>query len=84
MMQDVFSNPDTLHVIRKSLKAKFDTDEGLLGSKELPMIVLDYDGGPSRIATSMLRAKGYTAFSCGGFPALRKFVLTRGSCRITP
>ena len=84
MMQDVFGNPDALYTIWKSLKAKFDIEESLLGSKELPIVLLDYDGDVSRIAASILRAKGYTAFSCGGFPILRTFVLTRGICKVIP
>ena len=67
MMRDVFGNPDALHMIWKSVKTKFDTDHGLLGSREPPINVLDYDGEPSQIATSIPHAKGYIAFSCGGF-----------------
>ena len=82
MMRDVFGNPDNLHTLWKGLKIKFDDGEKMLSPKKLPMIVLCYDGETSQMATSLLRAKGYTAFSvCGGSPALRKFATSRGQSR---
>lgn len=78
-MRDIFGDPDALHRLWKGLKVKFDDGKKLFSSKKLPTIVLCYDGDTSQIATSILRAKGYTAFSvCGGFPALRKFATSRG------
>ncbi|MCJ1265025.1 hypothetical protein MMC22_004900 [Lobaria immixta] len=81
-MQDVFGNTDALHKLWKGLQIKFDGGEKILGSKKLAVIVLCYDGEISQMATSILRAKGYTAFSvCGGFPALRKSTMSRGHSR---
>ena len=78
-MRDVFGKPNALHMLWESLKIRFDTDEEVLGSKELPLIILCYDGDTSQMATSLLRAKGFTAFSIsGGFPALKRFVLSQG------
>lgn len=76
---DIFGNPDVLHMLWKRLKNKFDNDGEMLGSKKLPLIILCYDGDASQVATSLLRAKGFTTFSVsGGFPALKRSVLFRG------
>ncbi|KAL8733934.1 MAG: hypothetical protein Q9181_003385 [Wetmoreana brouardii] len=78
MIRDVFGNPEALHTLWKGLKIKFDDDQECLSSKKQPIIVLCYDGDTSQIATSMLRAKGYKAFSvCGGFLALWKLATHR-------
>ena len=82
ILRDVFENPDALYLLWKGLQVKFDDGENVLGSKKLPLIVLCYDGEISQMATSILRAKGYTAFSVnGGFPALRKSAMSRGHSR---
>ena len=78
MVQDLFGNPDALHILWKGLKTKFDDGEGILGSKNLSMNILCYDGDASQLATSLLRAKGYTAFRVrGGFPALKELAVSR-------
>lgn len=77
-MSDVFGNPNALHLLWHDLKTKFDDGEVILGPKTTPMIVLCYDGESSQIATSLLRARGYIAFSVsGGFPALHKSMESR-------
>lgn len=79
MLEDVFGDPDALHAVWESLKMKFDADEEMVGLRRLPVIVLCYNGETSQVATSMLRAKGYEAFSiCGGFSALRESTLSQG------
>ena len=76
-MRDVFGNSDALHLLWTELKRKFKDEEKILSPKKLPVVVLCYDGDVSQMATSILRAKGYEAFSvCGGFSALRKVTAT--------
>lgn len=76
-IRDLFGDPDTLHMIWTGLQAKFDKDEKVLSPKKQPIVILCYDGDTSQTATSILRAKGYTAFSvCGGFSALRRVTPT--------
>ncbi|KAL8996291.1 MAG: hypothetical protein Q9169_004177 [Polycauliona sp. 2 TL-2023] len=75
---DLFGDADTLHMIWTGLQAHFGGAEGLLGPKGLPIVLLCYDGDTSQMATSILRAKGHTAFSVsGGFSALRRVTPTR-------
>ncbi|KAI4221782.1 MAG: hypothetical protein L6R36_006639 [Xanthoria steineri] len=75
---DLFGDPDTLHTIWTGLQTKFERSERLISPKSLPIVILCYDGDTSQVATSILRAKGHTAFSvCGGFSALRRVTPTR-------
>ncbi|QDS72599.1 hypothetical protein FKW77_001460 [Venturia effusa] len=68
---DIFSDANALHMHWKNLKNKFDTESPRLGSKNLSLLVLCYDGETSRLAVSILRAMGYSAFSVfGGYAAL--------------
>ncbi|KAL8980139.1 MAG: hypothetical protein Q9205_004698 [Flavoplaca limonia] len=77
-IRDLFGNPETLHMIWTGLQSKFIQGEKELSPKKLPIVILCYDGDTSQMATSILRAKGYTAFSvCGGFCALKRFTPTR-------
>ncbi|KAL8758765.1 MAG: hypothetical protein Q9199_001240 [Rusavskia elegans] len=76
-IRDLFGDPDTLHMIWTGLQAKFDKDEKVLSPKKQRIVILCYDGDTSQTATSILRAKGYTAFSVsGGFSALRRVTPT--------
>ena len=78
-IHDVFGQAETLHMLWKDLKAKFDDRERIATEKDMPTIVLCYYGDASQVATSILRAKGITAFSVdGGFHALRDLSLARG------
>ena len=77
-IRDLFGDPETLHMIWTRLQTKFIKGEKGLSPKRLPIVILCYDGDTSQMATSILRAKGYTAFSvCGGFCALKRFTPTR-------
>lgn len=62
----------------KNLKVKFDAESARLGSKNSSLVVLCYDGETSRLAVSILRAQGYSAFSVfGGYHALMDCVKAR-------
>jgi rhodanese-related sulfurtransferase len=68
---DIFSDSNALRMHWANLKAKMIDEAKRLGSKSSSLIVLCYDGETSRLAVSILRAQGYTAFSVfGGYPAL--------------
>ena len=70
---DIFGDPHSLNMHWTNLRAKFDDEAARLGSKATPLLVLCYDGEASRLATSILRARGHKAFSVfGGFSALRE------------
>jgi rhodanese-related sulfurtransferase len=70
-----FSDPSTLAALWTRLEAQFSAPSENLASsmKEKQILVVCYDGDSSRVATSVLRAKGYKTNSVkGGFRALRK------------
>jgi rhodanese-related sulfurtransferase len=70
---DIFQDPNALPMHRTNLRVKFSEEVDRLGSKTSPLFVLCYDGETSRLATSILRAAGYTRLSVsGGFSALRR------------
>ena len=86
---DIFADSDALHMHWTNLRRKFAVEDGedddddvvgRLGSKvkkasSSPLLVICYDGETSRLATSILRAKGHEAFSVlGGFGALLGYV----------
>ena len=73
--KDIFGDANAIHMFWTHLRAKLDNEKGLLGCKEQPLLILCYDGDPSRLATSMLRAEGYLAFSAaGGYTALWSYL----------
>lgn len=77
---DIYSDSNALHMHWKNLKAKFIDDCVRLGSKTSSLLVLCYDGETSRLAVSILRAQGYSAFSVfGGYRALVDCVKARKS-----
>ncbi|RDL35206.1 uncharacterized protein BP5553_07137 [Venustampulla echinocandica] len=79
MTEDVFGDPNAIYLHWGNLKSKFDLEGHRIGSKHSPVLILCYDGDISRLATSMLRGRGYTAFGVqGGFPALRLYLKERG------
>lgn len=70
-----FSEPQVLESLWRRLEDTFKTPgkelRDIIHSKET--LLLCYDGDSARVATSVLRAKGYEADSVkGGFKALRK------------
>ncbi|KAI1080698.1 tryptophan synthase beta subunit-like PLP-dependent enzyme [Whalleya microplaca] len=67
-----FSDPAVLASLWPKLDARFSSpDQSLLSIQGKRILVLCYDGDSSRVATSVLRAKGYEADSLrGGFRAL--------------
>jgi rhodanese-related sulfurtransferase len=68
---DIFSDANALRMHWTNLKAKFVDEGSMLSSKAAPLIVLCYDGETSRLAVSILRAQGYSAFSVlGGYAGL--------------
>ncbi|RYP82096.1 hypothetical protein DL769_001755 [Monosporascus sp. CRB-8-3] len=75
---DLFADPETVYEVWKSLRALFLEDDGAsqlmgeIGRRGFPSLVLCYDGDASRLATSILRAKGVEAFSvAGGFRGIQ-------------
>ena len=70
-----FSDPSTLATLWTRLETYFSAPpETLLSAmKDKQILVVCYDGDASRVASSVLRAKGYETNSVkGGFMALRK------------
>ncbi|KAH9986979.1 tryptophan synthase beta subunit-like PLP-dependent enzyme [Xylariaceae sp. FL0662B] len=67
-----FSDPAVLESLWPKLDARFSSpDQSLLSIQGKRILVLCYDGDSSRVATSVLRARGYEADSLrGGFKAL--------------
>lgn len=75
---DIYSDSNALHMHWRNLKSKFEAESARLGSKTSPLLVLCYDGETSRLAVSILRAQGYSAFSVfGGYHALMDSVKAR-------
>jgi rhodanese-related sulfurtransferase len=73
---DIFGNSKMIELFWTRLRTKFKESENL-GSKKLSLIVICYDGETSRLGTSILRAKGYTAYSIsGGFRSLAEYIST--------
>ncbi|KAF2674409.1 tryptophan synthase beta subunit-like PLP-dependent enzyme [Microthyrium microscopicum] len=69
---DIFGNPSALYVHWADLQAKVDYEENRLGSKKEKVVVICYDGEVARLTTSILRGRGYTAYSVsGGYKSLR-------------
>ncbi|KAF2257922.1 tryptophan synthase beta subunit-like PLP-dependent enzyme [Lojkania enalia] len=68
---DIYSDPEAVFLFWSALKSKIEAEKERLGSSRT-ILVLCYEGETSRLATSMLRGRGYEAFSVhGGFRALR-------------
>ena len=68
--RDIFGTSDLVHQYWTGLRELFGSD--LVTFSSLPVLVLCYDGDASRMACSMLRARGVEAYSVqGGFPALQ-------------
>lgn len=62
------------------LVVKFADEADTLGSTTSPLLVLCYDAEVSRLATSLLRAQYYEAYSVvSGFPALLGKIKNRQS-----
>jgi len=77
-VKDVFGDSNVVYACWTGLKHKFEQRLDVLGSKATPLLILCYDGEVSRLATSILQAKGYKALNvAGGFPALNRFVGAR-------
>jgi rhodanese-related sulfurtransferase len=75
---DIFSDSNALRMHWTNLKTKFVDEAKRLGSKSSSLVVLCYDGETSRLAVSILRAQGYTAFSVfGGYSALAGCIKAR-------
>ncbi|TID27928.1 cysteine synthase [Venturia nashicola] len=75
---DIFADSIVLHMHWRNLKTKFEVESDKLGSKACSLLVLCYDGETSRLAVSILRARGFNAFSVfGGFHALTNCVKAR-------
>ena len=75
MTKDIFGDPNAIYTHWGNLKTNFDAEGERLGPKGSVILVLCYDGETSRLATSILRARNYTAFSVmAGFPALRSYL----------
>ncbi len=67
---DIFGNPQLVYNFWKSLRQLFDENYQMI-SRSIPLLVLCYDGEASRLATSILRARGIVAYSVfGGFTML--------------
>ncbi|WQF79224.1 Putative Rhodanese-like domain, tryptophan synthase beta chain-like, PALP domain-containing protein [Colletotrichum destructivum] len=63
--------------LEATLDPKTETGKILEAYRQKPIVVLCYDGDSSRVATSVLRARGFEADSVrGGFRALRDFQRT--------
>ncbi|KAK7414820.1 hypothetical protein QQX98_006335 [Neonectria punicea] len=88
--QKPFTDPKVLHELWKTLEAMFGTEnevtEFLEGHRTSPLLLLCYNGDCARVATSVLRAKGYEAGSVrGGYEALSaKYVGDDGGRSPTP
>ncbi|KAF4624027.1 hypothetical protein G7Y89_g14149 [Cudoniella acicularis] len=79
MTQRIFEDSNAICFYWKNLNVKFDAETEKLGLKHSPLLVLCYDGDISQLATSILRARSYNAFSVmGGFPALFLYLKARG------
>ncbi|RYP21476.1 hypothetical protein DL765_002222 [Monosporascus sp. GIB2] len=83
---DLFGDPEKVYEIWKGLKALLLVDEQTsqmiaeIGRRELPSLVVCYDGDASRLATSILRAKGIQAFSIlGGFRKIQETWVLSGT-----
>jgi rhodanese-related sulfurtransferase len=75
---DIFADSNALRMYWTNLRAKFADEATRLGMKSSTLMVLCYDGETSRLAVSILRAQGYTAFSVfGGYSALVNCVKAR-------
>ncbi|KAE9973411.1 hypothetical protein EG327_009098 [Venturia inaequalis] len=75
---DIYSDSNALHMHWRNLKTKFEAESARLGAKTSPLLVLCYDGETSRLAVSVLRARGYHAFSIfGGYHSLMECVKAR-------
>ncbi|KAK2751175.1 hypothetical protein FQN57_000252 [Myotisia sp. PD_48] len=71
---DIFADSNVLHMFWTNLTAQFNKEANSFCPKSFTLLVLCYDGETSRLATSILRAKGYLAFSVfGGFSALQAY-----------
>ncbi|KAK2594943.1 hypothetical protein QQS21_007346 [Conoideocrella luteorostrata] len=74
--KDLFWDVKLLHKHWKSMKTKFEEDTGLLrllSGCAGPVYVVCYDGEIARLATAVIRAQKYEAFSIkGGIEAIRQ------------
>ena len=71
--ESLFDDVEALHAQWVNMKAKFDGDDLPHGFDPVsgPMIVLCYNGETSRLATAVMRAKGWEAYSIkGGMSAI--------------
>lgn len=69
---DLFGDADSIHLFWTLLRTKITRELDLDMLLQLSVLVLCYDGEASRLATSLLRAKGCDAYSVlGGFTSLR-------------
>ena len=75
---DIFADSNALRMHWTNLRAKFADEATRLGTKSSSLVILCYDGETSRLAVSILRAQGYTAFSVfGGYSMMVDCVKTR-------
>ena len=71
---DVYGDAKILHLYWSYLMEKFDENSNMLGSKAKPLLVVCYNGEISRLACSILRARGYASiYVAGGYPAFARY-----------
>jgi rhodanese-related sulfurtransferase len=75
---DIFEDSKQIQLFWTKLRTKFSKETDILGLKKYSLLVICYDGETSRLATSILRSKDYTAYSVlGGFQAFGEYVKAR-------